>query len=95
MIEQKLIEDICRNLRVDDTDVKIALRNCKLQGYMGIHELHQFSNSGIPIGSIIPSVLRTNIKELRKYIENKSITYGDVCIALGVFAQDLLIRIKR
>lgn len=91
MITDKIIEDICRTLMVDKIQVLTALKQCEFTGYLSYHEVIVFVNYGIPIVQIGATMLKTDKMGFLSLARENKISYGDTCIMLGAFAQQLLL----
>lgn len=91
MIANKIIEDICRMLIVDKTQVLTTLKQCKLAGYISYNEVIMFDNYGIPIVQIGATMLKTDKMDFLSLVREKKISYGDTCMMLGAFAQHIML----
>lgn len=92
MVEKKLILDVCRLLRNNEKNVVLAVRLCKEKGVLTIEEARQLTSDGIPVVTIIGTVLGITTEEACKQVLDRKITYDDLLCILGIFAQDLMQR---
>lgn len=75
---------------VNEENTLIAFQQCKLIGFLTVHEAMQISEIGFPVYTIIGTVLGTNSIDARNQVVEGKITYDDLLCILGIFAQIML-----
>lgn len=94
IIVDKIIQDISRLLILDVEDQEnfaFVMNRCKHEGKAGIDELTQLTNLHIPIVKIYATVLQSGELSASQI---KEISVEDLTCMLGIFAQDLLLRVQ-
>lgn len=92
MIEEKLIEDICNTLGTDSDELKYLFSEVKLLGYLSLQEIRHLAEMGIPIIGIFTNIMRISTDQAFSHIKDGEISYSDLCVILGIFGQNIMVR---
>lgn len=94
----KLIDSIC-DLMITNTEdrraMHIAVKNCEAMGFIGIHELRQLTERGLPIVTIYSTILRIPTPVGAQNIKDRQMTYSDLLCIIGIIAQDIMVRSQK
>jgi hypothetical protein len=94
-VASKLIDDIC-NLMITDIEdrksIHTAIKHCEAMGFVGIQELRQMTERGLPIVATYSAILRISAPVGSQKIKDREMSYSDLLCVIAIIAQDLMVR---
>lgn len=90
MIAEKLIEDIIAHIGSDQHQVNIAIEQCRAKGVLTKQEVMQLDNQGLPVSSLLRTILAISAEEGLDIILNRNqVTYHDLMCVIGIIAYNI------